>query len=259
MDPSLAIDPSTTMFSTATPPGDAVLPARFSAGQTLLFDADDTLWENNIYFEGAIAGFVALLAHAPFTPAQVRHHFNTLEQARVQVHGYGTRSFRQSMAACLQELTGRALLPAEQQQLDALAASIITAPMQLLPGVAATLQVLAGRHCLVLVTKGDTDEQLEKLERSGLGPLFSATEVVREKHRSMYEDLRSRHRLDASTTWMLGNSPKSDINPALAAGLHAVFLPHGNTWVLEHEQLLDAPTGQYRLTLDRFTQLTDCF
>ncbi len=246
---------------TAPPsPFDAKSPTKhFPAGQTLLFDADDTLWENNIYFERAIAGFVDLVAHPTLSPSQLRDHFNTLEHTRVQVHGYGTRSFRRSMAACLEDLAQRPPHDAEHLVLDSLADSILRAPIALLPGVAPTLRSLVTRHRLVLVTKGDPEEQLDKLDRSGLGPLFSATEVVPEKHRALYTELRSRHRLDAATTWMLGNSPKSDINPALAAGLHAIYLPHHSTWVLEQEDLLDAPTGQHRLTLDRFDRLLDLF
>ncbi len=231
----------------------------FLPGQTLLFDADDTLWENNIYFERAIAGFVDLVAHPTLSSAQVRDHFNHLEHTRVQMHGYGTRSFRNSMTACLEELAACDTTAEQHKCLDELAHSIVSAPIALLPGVENTLQQLAIRHRLVLVTKGDRDEQLEKLGRSGLSGLFSATEVLPEKHRAAYEELRSRHRLDSATTWMMGNSPKSDINPALAAGLHAVFLPHSNTWVLEHELLIDAPAGRHLFRADRFSDLLQAF
>ncbi len=237
----------------------SALPGRVPAGQTLLFDADDTLWENNIYFERAIAGFVELVAHPTLSSAQVREHFNCLEHQRVQLHGYGTKSFRQSMGACLQLFTARTLHPAEHAHLDALAATITTSPLELLPGVAFTLAQLGTRHRLFLVTKGDTEEQLEKLHRSGLASLFSVAEVVPEKHRAAYEDLCRRHRLHTPTTWMIGNSPKSDINPALAAGLHAVFLPHSNTWVLEHEALTAAPVSQRLLTLPCFADLLCVF
>ncbi len=231
----------------------------FPPGQTLLFDADDTLWENNIYFERAIAGFVELLAHPTLSSAGVRDHFNRMEHTRVQVHGYGTRSFRLSMTACLESLAERAAHAHEHARLDELAHSIVSAPMDLLPDVKRTLQDLATRHRLLLVTKGDPEEQLEKLERSGLAPLFSAAEVVYEKHRGMYEELCLRRELQPATTWMLGNSPKSDINPALAAGLHAVFVPHRNTWVLEHEDLLPPPAGQHLLQADRFADLLQVF
>ncbi len=165
----------------------------FSPGQTLLFDADDTLWENNIYFERAIAGFVELLAHPTLSSAGVRDHFNRMEHTRVQVHGYGTRSFRLSMTACLESLAARAAHAHEHARLDELAHSIVSAPIDLLPDVKRTLQDLATRHRLLLVTKGDPEEQLEKLERSGLSPLFDAAEVVYEKNRGMYEELCLRH------------------------------------------------------------------
>ena len=227
--------------------------------QTLLFDADDTLWENNIYFEQAIAGFIDLLAHPTWSPAEVRVALNELEHERVAVHGYGALSFRSSLLAAVERFHGRACTGAETERIHDLTAAILEARIELLPGVAETLTDLATRHTLVLMTKGATDEQTGKLRRSGLEPLFAHVEVVREKHRDAYVDLRSRHRHDAACTWMVGNSPKSDINPALAAGLHAIFLPHPNTWVLEHEAVVAAPAGQHFLQLQSIRDLLQIF
>ena len=227
--------------------------------QTLLFDADDTLWENNIYFERAIAGFVELLAHPTWSPDEVRIAFNNLEHERVAVHGYGARSFRASLLAAVERFRGYGCTGSEIQRIHELTAAILDARIELLAGVAETLAELATRHTLVLMTKGAIDEQTGKLRRSGLEPLFSHVEVVREKHRDAYLDLRSRHRHDAATTWMIGNSPKSDINPALAAGLHAIFLPHPNTWVLEHETVADAPAGQHLVQVESFRDLLAIF
>ncbi len=230
-----------------------------SGRQTLLLDADDTLWENNIYFERAIAGFLRLVNHPTLSDEEVRRTFNDLEHRRVQVHGYGTASFRNSMLACYQELTNTHCGEAEKSRIHELTRAIVTAAIELLPGVRKTLAELSSRHRLVLVTKGDREEQLDKLERSGLASYFSAAEVVWEKHRSIYEELRERHRCDAATTWMIGNSPRSDINPAIAAGLHAVYLPHPNTWVLETEEVIQPPRGQYLLTLPSFSELPKVF
>lgn len=227
--------------------------------QTLLFDADDTLWENNIYFERAIAGFVDLLAHPTWSAAEVREAFNELEHERVAVHGYGALSFHASLLAAVERFHGRSCTVAETHRIHDLTASILDAHIELLPGVAETLQELATHHTLVLMTKGDVEEQTGKLHRSGLAPLFSHVEVVREKHRAAYLDLRSRHRHDATTTWMIGNSPKSDINPALAAGLQAVFLPHPNTWVLENEAVTNAPAGQHLFQLASIRDLLRIF
>ena len=101
----------------------------------------------------------------------------------------------------------------------------------MLPHVAATLADLYTRHTLILVTKGDPIEQTDKLSRSGVANFFQAVEVLPEKHRSAYVDLIARHQIEPSSTWMIGNSPRSDINPALSAGLNAIFVPHHSTWV----------------------------
>ncbi len=139
------------------------------------------------------------------------------------------------------------------------AQSVSQHEMELLPGVADTLAVLSERHRLILVTKGDPVEQRDKLGRSGLEPLFSAIEVLPEKTAAAYEALALHHACNAPTTWMIGNSPKSDINPALAAGLHAVFIPHGATWILEHETIDEPPPGQQLLELATFAELTGRF
>ena len=131
--------------------------------------------------------------------------------------------------------------------------------IELLPAVDATLSQLREHHRLILVTKGNTVEQTDKLERSGLRPLFSAVEVLAEKNPAAYRDVALRYKCDPTSTWMIGNSPKSDINPALAAGLNAVFIPHDFTWVLEHESI-DRPTTDLRLLeLGAFDELLRYF
>ena len=227
--------------------------------QTLFFDADDTLWENNIYFERAIEGFLRLVNHPTLTDAEVRQAFNELEQRRVRVHGYGTTSFRNSLLAAYAELTSEHPGELQSARIHALAHAIVNARIELLPAVRETLADLSTRHRLVLVTKGDRQEQLEKLGRSGLAPYFAETEVVWEKHPEIYQEIRGRYACDPATTWMIGNSPKSDINPAIQAGLHAVYLPHPNTWVLESETIVSAPSGQHLVVLPAFARLRDLF
>jgi putative hydrolase of the HAD superfamily len=112
---------------------------------------------------------------------------------------------------------------------------------------------------LILVTKGALEEQSEKIERSGLKEYFAATEIVAEKHSEAYLALVKKHGLVRESTWMIGNSPRSDINPALAAGLHAVFVPHGDTWILEHEEVNAAPATQRLLIVGRFAELREHF
>jgi putative hydrolase of the HAD superfamily len=227
--------------------------------QTLLFDADDTLWENNIYFERAISSFISYLDHRLHTPEEVREHLNVVERATIAAEGYGLKSFRRSLIRCFEELSDAPITPEKHQRIVSFVDSIAEQEIELLPGVAVTLAELSTRHRCLLVTKGDPIEQHHKLERSGLAGYFTAVEVLAEKHDQAYRDLITRHSCDCASTWMIGNSPKSDINPALAAGLQAVFIPHDFTWVLEHETVNQPPPNQHLLGLTTFAELLNHF
>jgi putative hydrolase of the HAD superfamily len=233
--------------------------APFSPRQTLLFDADDTLWENNVYFERAIAAFISFLNHRELPPQQVRDRLNRVEHATIAANGYGLKSFRQSLICCFEELTDAPLTTEKHERILSFTNAIAEQEIELLRGVADTLPYLAARHRCILVTKGDPAEQTDKLTRSGLEHHFTAVEVLPEKHELAYRSLSQLHACEAATTWMIGNSPRSDINPALAAGLHAIFIPHDFTWVLEHEILNPAPSGQHLLELTAFPDLLPLF
>ena len=224
------------------------------SSQTLLLDADDTLWENNVYFEQAIASFLSLLDHAPHTPVQVRDRLNVIEHETTQQHGYGTPSFHRSLLRCYEELSTKPLDDADRARIRGFARSIAEAEIQLLPGVAEALPQLAARHRLLLVTKGDQAEQTDKLSRSGLAPHFDAVEVLREKNTAAYRELGGRLRLPAASTWMIGNSPRSDVNPALEAGFNAAYVRYHSTWILEEEELRKAPAGQQLLVCSNFAE-----
>ncbi|WP_255462593.1 HAD hydrolase-like protein [Granulicella sp. WH15] len=237
----------------------APYPLRRVSGQTLLFDADDTLWENNIYFERAIAAFISYLDHQVHTPEEVREHLNHCERATIAEYGYGLHSFRRSLVDCFEHLSNQPITPERHERIVSFTHAIAAQEIELLPGVAETLAELSTRHRLLMVTKGDRDEQQGKLQRSGLAGYFTAVEVLAEKHEGAYRSLASHHACEPAMTWMIGNSPKSDINPSLAAGLHAVFIPHDFTWVLEHEVVNAAPAGQHLLELSSITALLDHF
>jgi putative hydrolase of the HAD superfamily len=229
------------------------------SSQTLLIDADDTLWENNIYFEGAIGRFISFLNHHEFSAEQVREVLNDVERECIVKHGYGLHSFAHALVDTFARLSIEPATPELQAQIRSLADTIADHPVQLLPEVPETLQYLSQRHHLILMTKGAIAEQSGKVERSGLQEYFAAIEIVAEKDPAAYADVVEKHDLEPDTTWMVGNSPKSDINPALAAGLHAIFVPHGNTWILEHEEVNQAPPKQKLLIVGRFAELRDHF
>jgi putative hydrolase of the HAD superfamily len=232
---------------------------QFPPGQTLLIDADDTLWENNIYFERVIAAFIGCLNHQKYTPAEVRHALNEVERETILTHGYGLTSFTRSLLLCFQRLSPTQFTEHKRLQIEGFARSIAEQEIELLPGVAETLADLSTRHRLILMTKGNHAEQADKFARSGLATYFSAVEIVAEKDPATYRAVIERHELTPHSSWMLGNSPKSDINPALAAGLHAVFLFNKDTWVLEHTPLGPAPAGQHLLELESFASLSSIF
>jgi putative hydrolase of the HAD superfamily len=232
---------------------------QFPAGQTLLIDADDTLWENNVYFERAIAAFISYLDHHEYSPAEVRKALNAVERETILAHGYGLSSFTRSLVTCFERLSPAPVTEERAQRILGFARSIAEQEIELLPGVAETLADLTARHRLILMTKGNQAEQADKLARSGLAAHFSAVEIVQEKDPATYSQVISRYELAPHTSWMIGNSIKSDINPALAAGLHAVFLFHKDTWILEHAVVDPVPEGQQLLELDSFVKLSEIF
>jgi putative hydrolase of the HAD superfamily len=227
--------------------------------QTLLIDADDTLWENNIYFERAIARFISFLNHHEFSPEQVRATLNDVERECIVTHGYGLHSFAHALVRTFERLSPKPVTPESHAQIIGFTNAITDHNIDFLPEVPETLQYLQNRHRLILVTKGAVAEQSGKIERSGVRRYFPDVEIVAEKDASTYARIIQQFALDRDSTWMIGNSPKSDINPALAAGLHAVFIPHGDTWVLEHEELNPAPSGQKLLIVGRFAELREHF
>jgi putative hydrolase of the HAD superfamily len=230
-----------------------------NGAQTLLIDADDTLWENNIYFERAIAKFISFLNHREYSPEQVRLVLNDVERDSILKHGYGLHSFAHSLVDTFEKLSAEPITPELHERIHSVAHQIADHPVEILAGVPETLEYLSQRHHLILMTKGHPAEQAGKVQRSGLKDYFYAVEIVAEKDEPTYRSAISKYALAPDLTGMVGNSPKSDINPALAAGLHAVFVPHDNTWILEHEELSAAPPLQRLLVVDSFADLRNYF
>jgi putative hydrolase of the HAD superfamily len=200
--------------------------------QHLIFDADDTLWENNVYFEEAFNQFCQYLSHSSLTPPEIRGILDEIEIVNNKIHGYGAVNFGRNLSQCYLRLAERAVEEHDLQRVTAIAHRILAQGIELMAGVAETLPFLAEMHELTICTKGDAEEQNRKIDNSGLRPLFVHCAVVKEKNRATYEHLADVRGFDLNRTWMIGNSPKSDINPALAAGMRAVYVPHPRTWGL---------------------------
>ena len=223
----------------------------------LWIDADDTLWENCVYFERAFAEFAEYLNHSSLTPQQVRGKLDEIEHVNNRIHGYGAANFARNLEQCFERLSERGVTEEDRLHIRRFGEELSRYPMELIPGVAETLAYLSDRHDLMLCTKRNPEEQRSKVERSGLGIHFDHIRVVKEKDVSCYQTLAAERGVDHERCWMIGNSPKSDINPALAAGIRAVYIPHPHTWHLEHEEI---PERHERLlVLERFADLRDHF
>ncbi len=220
--------------------------------RTLLIDADDTLWENNVYFDRVTNEFVAKLATRGVRADLAHETLWQTEQRNIKITGYGSAAFCASLHEVARAFGVGDLEPwiAEKEHF------IYHHPIELMPGVRETLPLLHSKNHLIMVTKGREDEQLGKLNRSGLAPLFHATEIVFEKSAATYRALIRKYSLPVERTWMIGNSPRSDINPAKAAGLGTVFIPYHTTWQHEIEEF--AQDGK-TLMLESFADLARHF
>ena len=224
-------------------------------GQTLLIDADDTLWENEAHFRAVWGWFLDEMELRGHTRERSLDTLRRIERERCARFGYGALNFALSIVDAVTAMEG-ATCPADfDAAIHAQKDGILAHPVEPFPRVDETLTELGTRHRLILVTKGAQDEQSDKVRRSGVAHHFEAVEVVKEKDVAHYEEVIAKHQVDLATGWMIGNSPKSDINRARAAGLQTVFIPHRTIWELEREPFPEPPG----YTLRRFHQLLDHF
>lgn len=228
-----------------------------AVSQHLIVDADDTLWEDSSYFEQAIEEFITFLHHRTLARAQVRAILDEIELANSGLHPFGSRAFAQNLGECYSRLADSPIDPLDLARARELGSRLLHQPRRVIEGVPETLHYLAPRHGLILFTKGHPVEQSLKLKTSGLAIFFRHIEIARAKNPSIYSDLTTRLGLDRARTWMIGNAPRSDINPALAAGLNAVYIPHAQTWRLENEEISQGPG--HLLVLERFAELVRYF
>src|SRR5207249_4351643 len=163
----------------------------------------------------------------------------------------------ENLRQCYQDLAERQVRPEDVEHVVSLGRRIARQPMSLIAGVAETLDYLRQRHTLTLFTKGHKEEQRLKVERSGLEGAFHHTVITHEKDPDAYRSLVRTYGFDPERTWMIGNSPRSDINASLEAGLNAVFIPHQRTWSLEQQEVRQSD-GRL-LTLKAFSELRQHF
>lgn len=211
--------------------------------ETIGFDADDTLWQNECFFHEAQRHFEAMMrdhATPEGTPEDgapksgLAERLLAAEARNIRHYGFGVKSFTLSMIETAIEVSDGAVPAPVIGAILEIGREMLSHPVELLPGVGETLETLAGRYRLVLVTKGDLMDQERKLRASGLADLFDGVEIVSDKQPDTYRRVFARHGTGPEQAMMVGNSLKSDVLPMLEAGGWAVHVPHELTWALEH-------------------------
>lgn len=203
---------------------------------TVALDADDTLWHNESIFHLTQDRFIDLLKDYG-EPNHMKARLLEVELRNLKLYGYGVKSFTLGMIETAIDLT-RGAVPAKTiAEIMALGRAMLEHPVEPLPGVAETLRELKeNKYRLIMVTKGDLLNQEQKLARSGLGEEFDAIEIVSEKDANTYRRVVARQGVPAEETVMIGNSMKSDVLPALEAGLWGIHIPYHITWAHEHAE-----------------------
>ena len=216
------------------------------------FDADDTLWYHERYFELTQARFADLLRDYA-EPHHLAEHLLAAERRNVLHYGFGVKGFILSMIETAVDVTdGRVPGHVIGQVLDA-GREMLRHPIETTPHAEATLKVLAQSHKLILITKGDLFDQERKLAASGLGEHFAAVEIVSDKTAAIYSRIFEQHGSGAAHAMMVGNSLRSDIVPALDAGAWGVHVPSEHNWALDAH---DEPTATPRFRrIDDLSQL----
>jgi putative hydrolase of the HAD superfamily len=224
--------------------------------KTIGFDADDTLWHNERFFQDTQARFAEMLAdHAP--PDDLDARLLAAERRNIGHYGYGVKGFTLSMIETAIEVTDGAVPSAVIAALLAMGRDMLDHPIELLPHARAAVEHAAEGHRIVLITKGDLLHQERKLAQSGLGDLFDAVEIVSEKEPGTYARIFAGFEGGAEAAMMIGNSLKSDVAPAIAAGGWGVHVPHEVTWDLEHAPEPDSPRFRRLGNLGGLARLID--
>ncbi len=222
----------------------------------ILFDADDTLWENNVYYVRATDELFDLFEKAGFDRQTIQEEFDRLELQVVRERGYGSHNF----VWILETLNENHDKVIDQKAFEQIVQRFKEHPNRkplLFDGVIDTLNYLKDKYRLYVLTKGEFKEQEQKIINAGIHEIVDGYFIVPEKEDSVYREILAKHKWQAEETCMVGNSPKSDINPALRVGMYAVYIPYRDTWKLDDEPIKAVDNRFFKL--NRFTELKELF
>ncbi|PKW28775.1 HAD family hydrolase [Flavobacterium lindanitolerans] len=220
--------------------------------KVIAFDADDTLFVNEPYFQETEEKFCALmqdyLSHQGLSQELFR-----VEIQNLSLYGYGIKGYILSMIEAAMKISNKTISVDVIEKIIEYGKELLQKPIELLDGVEETLQALHGKYKLVVATKGDLLDQRRKLHNSGLGHYFHHIEVMSDKQEKDYHDLLNRLEIKPQEFFMIGNSLKSDVLPVLGIGGHAVHIPFHTTWA--HEKIDHKVEHKNFKALDKITEV----
>ena len=215
--------------------------------EMIAFDADDTLWHNEVHYQDAQAELIQILTRWA-SSTTIENNLNKIEMQNLKLYGYGVKAFMLSMIETALQVSAGEIEGKSFEKILSIGRNMLQAEVTPLPNVAETLQVLAKTHRLMVITKGDVLDQTNKVTRSGLADYFSLVEVVSEKTAPAYQQIFEKYLLDPEMFLMAGNSLRSDVLPILELGGKAVHIPANTTWAHEMVPDFDASQpGYYKL------------
>jgi putative hydrolase of the HAD superfamily len=224
--------------------------------KVIAFDADDTLWVNEPYFQETEEKFCELLAPYLSKHTLSQELFKT-EIGNLRLYGYGIKGYILSMIEAALQISSHTISNEVIAKIIQYGKELLEHPIELLDGVEETLEALKGKYKLVVATKGDLLDQRRKLHNSGLGKYFHHIEVMSDKQEIDYKDLVKRLEIDASQFLMIGNSLKSDVLPVLGIGAHAIHIPFHTTWA--HEKIDHKVEHERMKSMERITEVLSLF
>ncbi len=215
---------------------------------TIAFDADDTLWENEHLYRNAQKSYQQIML--PWgDPDEIQKALYKIEIDNLSLYGYGIKAFTLSLIEAAIKISRQAIKAEQIEQILDIGRTMLQAEIHLRPHVLETLQRLDGDYQLLIITKGDLLDQTAKVERSGLAAFFEHVEVLNHKTKAEYAAILTKYAIPAEKFLMIGNALRSDILPVLALGGQAVYIPGNTTWEHEHVSDFDKSTrGFYELT-----------
>ena len=224
----------------------------YSKIKVIGFDADDTLWVNEPYFQEVEKQFCNILKPYLGENETSKKLFET-EMQNLEIYGYGAKGFMLSMIETALNATEGKITPAELTQIIDAGKTLLTMPIQLLEGVETVLKQLQGKYRLILATKGDLLDQERKLQKSGLAQYFHHIEIMSDKQESNYRKLLAHLDIEPAEFLMVGNSVKSDIIPVVNIGAQAIHVPFEVTW--QHETNHSPAENVNYVTISKISQL----